>query len=50
MTNFVRAVSTADIPAGQGKLWRHGDKRIALFRTAAMCTRRTTGACTRGTR
>jgi nitrite reductase/ring-hydroxylating ferredoxin subunit len=35
MTNFVRAVSTADIPEGQGKLWRHGDKRIALFRTAA---------------
>jgi nitrite reductase/ring-hydroxylating ferredoxin subunit len=35
MTNFVRAVSTADIPDGQGKLWRHGGKRIALFRTAA---------------
>jgi nitrite reductase/ring-hydroxylating ferredoxin subunit len=35
MTNFVRAVSTADIPEGQGKLWRHGDKRIALFRTTA---------------
>jgi nitrite reductase/ring-hydroxylating ferredoxin subunit len=35
MTNFARAVSTADIPEGQGKLWRHGDKRIALFRTAA---------------
>ena len=35
MTSFVRAVSTADIPEGQGKLWRHGDKRIALFRTAA---------------
>jgi nitrite reductase/ring-hydroxylating ferredoxin subunit len=34
MTNFVRAVATADIPDGQGKLWRHGDKRIA-FRTAA---------------
>jgi nitrite reductase/ring-hydroxylating ferredoxin subunit len=33
MTNFVRAVSTADIPEGHGKLWRHGDKRIALFRT-----------------
>jgi nitrite reductase/ring-hydroxylating ferredoxin subunit len=35
MTNFVRAVSAADIPEGQGKLWRHDDKRIALFRTAA---------------
>lgn len=35
MTNFVRAVSVADIPDGQGKLWSHGDKRIALFRTAA---------------
>jgi nitrite reductase/ring-hydroxylating ferredoxin subunit len=35
MTNFVRAVSTADIPDGQGKLWRHDDKRIALFRTPA---------------
>ena len=35
MADFVRAVSTADIPDGQGKLWRHGDKRVALFRTAA---------------
>jgi nitrite reductase/ring-hydroxylating ferredoxin subunit len=35
MTDFVRALATADIPAGQGRLWRHGDKRIALFRTAA---------------
>jgi nitrite reductase/ring-hydroxylating ferredoxin subunit len=35
MTNLVRAVSIADIPDGQGKLWRHGDKRIALFRTPA---------------
>jgi nitrite reductase/ring-hydroxylating ferredoxin subunit len=35
MTDLVRAVSIADIPGGQGKLWRHGDKRIALFRTAA---------------
>ena len=35
MTDLVRAVSIADIPDGQGKLWRHGDKRIALFRTAA---------------
>jgi nitrite reductase/ring-hydroxylating ferredoxin subunit len=35
MTGFVRALSTADIPDGQGRLWRHGDKRIALFRTAA---------------
>ena len=35
MTNLVRAVSIADIPDGQGKLWRHGDKRIALFRNAA---------------
>jgi len=35
MVNFVRAVAAADIPDEQGKLWRHGDKRIALFRTAA---------------
>jgi nitrite reductase/ring-hydroxylating ferredoxin subunit len=35
MTNLMRAVSIADIPDGQGRLWRHGDKRIALFRTAA---------------
>ena len=35
MTNLVRAVSIADIPDGRGRLWRHGDKRIALFRTAA---------------
>ncbi len=35
MTEFVRAVATADIPDGHGRLWRHGDKRIALFRTAA---------------
>jgi nitrite reductase/ring-hydroxylating ferredoxin subunit len=35
MTGFVRAVSAADIPDGQGRLWRHGDKRIALFRTPA---------------
>ena len=35
MTDFVRAVSLAEIPDGQGKLWRHGDKRIAVFRTAA---------------
>jgi nitrite reductase/ring-hydroxylating ferredoxin subunit len=35
MTDLVRAVSIADIPDGQGKLWRHGDKRIAFFRTAA---------------
>ncbi len=35
MTGFVRATSTADIPDGRGKLWRHGDKRIALFRTQA---------------
>ncbi len=35
MTNFVRAVSIADIPDGQGKLWRHDGKRIALFGTAA---------------
>jgi len=35
VADFVRAVSTADIPDGQGKLWRHGDKRIALFRTPA---------------
>ncbi len=35
MTDFVRALSVADIPDGQGRLWRHGDKRIALFRTPA---------------
>jgi nitrite reductase/ring-hydroxylating ferredoxin subunit len=35
MTDFVRAVAVAAIPDGQGKLWRHDDKRIALFRTAA---------------
>jgi nitrite reductase/ring-hydroxylating ferredoxin subunit len=35
MTNFVRAVASADIPAGNGKLWRHENKRIALFRTDA---------------
>jgi nitrite reductase/ring-hydroxylating ferredoxin subunit len=35
MTGFVRALSATDIPAGQGRLWRHGDKRIALFRTPA---------------
>jgi nitrite reductase/ring-hydroxylating ferredoxin subunit len=35
MTDFVRAVSATDIPAGRGRLWRHGDKRIALFRTPA---------------
>jgi nitrite reductase/ring-hydroxylating ferredoxin subunit len=35
MTDFVRAVSIADIPDTQGRLWRHGDKRIALYRTPA---------------
>ena len=35
MTGFVRAVSAADIPDGHGRLWRHGSKRIALFRTPA---------------
>jgi nitrite reductase/ring-hydroxylating ferredoxin subunit len=35
MTDFVRAVAAIDIPDGQARLWRHGDKRIALFRTAA---------------
>jgi len=35
MADFVRAVATADIGEGQGRLWRHGDKRIALFRTPA---------------
>jgi len=34
MADFVRAVPAADIPDGQGRLWRHSDKRIALFRTA----------------
>ena len=33
MADFVRAVATADIPDDKGRLWRHGDKRIALFRT-----------------
>jgi nitrite reductase/ring-hydroxylating ferredoxin subunit len=33
MTDFVRALPAADIPDGQGRLWRHRDKRIALFRT-----------------
>jgi nitrite reductase/ring-hydroxylating ferredoxin subunit len=33
MANFVRAVAAGDIPDGRGRLWRHGDKRIALFRT-----------------
>jgi nitrite reductase/ring-hydroxylating ferredoxin subunit len=35
MTDFVRAVAATDIPDGQGRIWRHGEKRIALFRTAA---------------
>ena len=35
MADFVRAVATADIPDDGGRLWRHGDKRIALFRTPA---------------
>jgi nitrite reductase/ring-hydroxylating ferredoxin subunit len=34
MTDFVRAVAATEIPDGRGRLWRHGDKRIALFRTA----------------
>ena len=34
MAGFVRAVP-ADIPDGHGRLWRHGGKRIALFRTPA---------------
>jgi nitrite reductase/ring-hydroxylating ferredoxin subunit len=33
MTEFVCAVAVADIPNGRGRLWRHGDKRIALMRT-----------------
>jgi nitrite reductase/ring-hydroxylating ferredoxin subunit len=33
MTDFTRAVPATDIPDGRGRLWRHGDKRIALFRT-----------------
>jgi nitrite reductase/ring-hydroxylating ferredoxin subunit len=33
MTGFVRAIALSDIPNGRGKLWRHGDKRIAVFRT-----------------
>lgn len=35
MTDFVRAVSMTHISDGRGRLWRHGDKRIALFRTPA---------------
>ncbi len=35
MADFVRAVAATDIPDGQGRLWRQGDKRIALFRTGA---------------
>jgi len=35
MTDFVRAVAIADIGDTQGRLWRHGDKRIALYRTPA---------------
>ncbi len=35
MANFVRAVPSADIPNDGSKLWRHEDKRIALFRTPA---------------
>jgi nitrite reductase/ring-hydroxylating ferredoxin subunit len=35
MTTFVRAISTADIPNGQGRLWRYDQERIALFRTGA---------------
>jgi nitrite reductase/ring-hydroxylating ferredoxin subunit len=35
MADFVRAAATADIPDDKGRLWRHGDKRIALFRTPA---------------
>jgi nitrite reductase/ring-hydroxylating ferredoxin subunit len=33
MTGYVRAIATADIPDDGGRLWRHDDKRIALFRT-----------------
>jgi nitrite reductase/ring-hydroxylating ferredoxin subunit len=33
MTDFVRAVAIADIGDTQGRLWRHGAKRIALYRT-----------------
>jgi nitrite reductase/ring-hydroxylating ferredoxin subunit len=33
MTGFVPALAAADIPNDGGRLWRHGDKRIALFRT-----------------
>jgi nitrite reductase/ring-hydroxylating ferredoxin subunit len=33
MTGFVPALAAADIPNDGGRLWRHGDKRVALFRT-----------------
>lgn len=33
MTGFVPALAAADIPNDGGRLWRFGDKRIALFRT-----------------
>jgi nitrite reductase/ring-hydroxylating ferredoxin subunit len=33
MAGYVRAMATADIPDDGGRLWRHDDKRIALFRT-----------------
>jgi nitrite reductase/ring-hydroxylating ferredoxin subunit len=35
VTGFVRAMALSDIPNGRGKLWRHGDKRIAVFRTTS---------------
>jgi nitrite reductase/ring-hydroxylating ferredoxin subunit len=33
MTGYARALAAADIPNDGGRVWRHGDKRIALFRT-----------------
>jgi nitrite reductase/ring-hydroxylating ferredoxin subunit len=34
MAEFVRAAAASDIPLGGGRLFRHGDKRIALLRTS----------------
>jgi nitrite reductase/ring-hydroxylating ferredoxin subunit len=33
MSDFVKAFSTADIPNARGRLFRHHDKRIAVWRT-----------------
>ncbi|MGH3166923.1 MAG: Rieske (2Fe-2S) protein [Trebonia sp.] len=33
MTDFVRAFPVTDLPNGHSRLWRHADKRIAVWRT-----------------